>query len=243
MLADDFRAHRVLIVDDQAIPRNLESFALEGTGRYLTIETGNASDALTELAGGDYDCAVIDLDMPDMSGLELITMIRRSNGYGSLPIVLVLPDDARAGSDDQESNTASRVITKPFNPWDLTRILDELLGPIEESPHMLSVEAVLRGFPYPTMVLDADHRVVLANDVFYEKSETGVGERHIICNHALHDGGEVADACPLNECVRTGLPATRDVDTVLGRMLVSVHPLAARTGDERQLYLHVTQPI
>lgn len=242
MLSEVFRAHRVLIVDDQAIPRNLESFALEGTGRYLTIEAGNASDALTELIGGGYDCAVIDLDMPDMTGLELITMIRRTNGFGSLPIVLVMPDDPDRVSGDVQPNSASRVLTKPFNPWDLTRVLDDLLGPIEESPHSLSVEAVLRGFPYPTMILDAHHSVVLANDVFYEKSLTGVGEGHIVCNDALHEGGEISPSCPLDECVRTGAAATRDVDSLLGPLRVSVYPLAARTGDDKQLYLHVTQP-
>jgi len=242
MFTDAHQAHRVLIVDDQAVPRDLESFALEGTGRYLTIETGNASDALTALIGGDYDCAVIDLDMPDMSGLELITMIRRSQDYAKLPIVLVLPDHSGVEEGSHETLGATRVITKPFNPWDLALLLDDLFGPIEESPHVLSVEAVLQGFPYPTMILDSEHHVVLANRVFYDLSMSGVGENHIVCADMLHDPRVVPDFCPLDECSKTGEAAIRDIDTVFGSMHVSVYPLAARTGDDKRLFLHVTQP-
>lgn len=242
MLAEAYNAHRVLIVDDQAIPRDLESFALEGTGRYLAIETGNASDALTELTGGNYACAVIDLDMPDMSGLELITMIRRSPEFGSLPIVLVLPDDSGLQAGCREISGATRVITKPFNPWDLARLLDDLFGPLEQSPHFLSVEAVLQGFPYPTMILDAAHHVVLANGLFYQQTATGIGDEHVMCSDALHENGSAPGHCPLDECVRTGHAITREVESLLGRLKVSVSPLVARTGDDRPLYLHITQP-
>jgi len=242
MPIDRYSAHKVLIVDDEAIPRDLESIALEGTGRYLAIETGNASDALNQLADGSYDCAVIDLDMPDMSGLELITMIRRSQANAQLPIVLVLPDDSGLSSDSTETLGATRVITKPFNPWDLARLLDGLLDNLDESPHVLSVEAVLRGFPYSTMILDAEHHVVLANEVFYELTSTGVDGHHVVCNDELHTGGAIPDACPLDEAVRTGQAATHDIETVLGKMRVSVYPLAAFTGANKPLFLHVTQP-
>jgi CheY-like chemotaxis protein len=47
---------RVLIVDDEYVPRSLESFALEGTGRYYTFEAANATDALTALSGEQFDC-------------------------------------------------------------------------------------------------------------------------------------------------------------------------------------------
>lgn len=243
MLVDRYHAHRVLIVDDEAVPRDLESIALEGTGRYLAIETGNASDALNHLAGGEYDCAVIDLDMPDMSGLDLITLIRRNQATAQLPIVLVLPDDSGMTPDSTETLGATRVITKPFNPWDLARLLDGMFGPFEESPHMLTVEAVLCGFPYSTMILDAEHHVVLANEVFYELTSTGVGEQHVVCNEQMHTGGVIPDICPLDECARTGLAAVHDIDTVLGRMRVSVYPLAVRTGANKPLFLHVTQPV
>jgi len=233
--------HRVLIVDDEYVPRSTESFALEGTGRYYTIEAGNAADALTLLSEEDYDCAVIDLSMPDMSGIELITMIRTNGGNRNLPIVLVLPEDS--GDDPPLAFPGpTHVISKPFQPWDLARLLDKLTGDIESSGHVLSVEAVLRGFPFPTMILDAHHHVLLANGAFYDATETGVGECYIYCMEHLHDDEKVPAICPLERCVASGEIAEDVVDTVFGKMRTSVYPLAIRTGNDERLYLHVTQP-
>lgn len=71
------------------------------------------------------------------------------------------------------------MITKPFQPWDLTCLLDTLAGDIENSEHTLSAEAALRGLPYPTMILDAEHREVIANGAFYDATDTGVGDSYI----------------------------------------------------------------
>lgn len=233
--------HRVLIVDDEYVPRSTESFALEGTGRYYTLEAGNAADALTMLDQDDYDCAVIDLSMPDMSGIELITMIRNNGDKRNLPIVLVLPEDSH---DERPPTFAgpTHVISKPFQPWDLARLLDQITGDIENSEHVLSVESVLRGFPYPTMILDAHHHVLLANGAFYDSTGTGVGECYIYCMEHMHEDGAVPAQCPLDRCVTSGEAAENVVDTNFGRMRTSVYPLAIRTGGGERLYLHVTQP-
>jgi CheY-like chemotaxis protein len=235
--------HRVLIVDDEFVPRSIESFALEGTGRYYTIEAGNAADALTLLAEDHYDCAVIDLSMPDMSGIELITLIRRQLAHRSLPIVLVLPEEAEGATSTPSFPGPTHMITKPFQPWDLARLLDSLTGDIEDSQHVLSVEAVLRGFPYPTMILDAGHHVLLANAAFYDATHTGVGECYIACMNEMHEDNRVPSSCPLERCVANNETAEELIDTVFGRMRTSVYPLAIRTGAGEQLYLHVTQPV
>lgn len=234
--------HRVLIVDDQYVPRSLESLALEGTGRYYTVEAGNGSDALTLMSGEKFDCVVIDFSMPDMSGVELIGRIRAGLANGSVPIVLVLPEGANAEAAAWSATGATRVIAKPFEPWDLARVLDNLTGALANSDHILSVEAVLRGFPYPTMILDKQHRVLLANGAFYDATGTGVGECYIYCTQEMHDDAQVPAACPLEECVRTGDTAEHVVSTSFGDMRVSVYPLAITTSVGEPLFLHVTQP-
>lgn len=235
--------HRILVVDDESVPRSLESFALEGTGRYFAMQASNASDALTMLSGDTYDAAIIDFDMPDMSGTELIRQIRARTGHSRLPIVLVLPQETDAVIRDYEISGASEVITKPFDPWELARMLDALTGPIDGIDHVLSVEAVLQGFPYPTMILDGEHHVLLANGPFYEATGTGVGECYIHCMHEMHDGAEVPPVCPLEEAKSSGRGATREVDTNFGRLRTSVYPLAIKTSEGDALYLHVTEPV
>jgi CheY-like chemotaxis protein len=235
--------HRVLIVDDEFVPRSIESFALEGTGRYYAVEAGNAADALTLLEDDDYDCAVIDLSMPDMSGIELITLIRRQLAYRNLPIVLVLPEGSPTDGDQPAFPGPTHLLAKPFQPWDLARLLDSLTGDIENSEHILSVEAVLRGFPYPTMILDAEHHVLLANGAFYDSTGTGIGDCYIMCNEQMHEDSQVPFTCPLDRCAHTHEPAEETIDTVLGKLRTSVYPLAISTGAGEQLYLHVTQPV
>lgn len=234
---------RILIVDDEYVPRSLESFALEGTGRYYVVEAGNATDALTALSAEQFDAAVIDLSMPDMNGVELIRMIRRSMEYGDLPIVLVMPRNPNGDGEGLESCGADHIIVKPFEPWNLARLLDTLTGALTNSDHVLSVDAVLRGFPYPTMILDANHHVLLANGSFYECTGTGIDECYITCNHEMHGDGEVPVGCPLDEAVSTGQTAERRIPTTVGEMRVSVYPLSITTGSGEKLYLHVTQPL
>jgi CheY-like chemotaxis protein len=235
--------HRVLIVDDEFVPRSIESFALEGTGRYYAVEAGNGADALALLEDDHYDCAVIDLSMPDMSGIELITVIRRQFVHRNLPIVLVLPEHRQGDPATPPFPGPTHVISKPFQPWDLARLLDSLTGDIEGSEHILSVEAVLRGFPYPTMILDAHHHVLLANGAYYDATQTGVGDCYVFCNEKMHADGEVPPTCPLDRCAESGESADETIETISGLMRVSVYPLAIETGAGERLYLHVTQPV
>lgn len=235
--------HTVLIVDDEYVPRNLESIALEGTGRYYTLEAGNALDALAALDTRHCDCLVVDYEMPDMSGPELVRMVRRKIEYRDLPVVLVLPDGAPDAALMQSYPGVDRVIAKPLDPWDLARQIDQLTGAGDNSDRVLSIESLLKGFPYPTMVLDADHRVVLANGVFYEATSTGIGRCFVHCMQEMHADRSIPADCPLEHCVQTGLPCERVVETTLGAMRVSVYLLATRAGGRDQLFLHVTQPV
>jgi len=143
MFENHWTSRRVLIVDDEYVPRSLESIALEGTARYTTTEAANATDALTLLSAGSYDCAVVDSEMPDMTGDDLIRMIRDGRGHREMPIVLVLSENTIGVETSADHPGATRVITKPFDPWTLARLLDGLTGALEDENHALSIESVL----------------------------------------------------------------------------------------------------
>lgn len=232
----------VLIVDDEYVPRSLQSMALEGTGRYRTVETGNAADALGALSEQHFDCAVVDYAMPDMTGPELVKSIRHTRGQRGLKIVMLLPEQGGIGVD---SNVAGveKLLMKPVNPWELASAVDSLTGAPNNSASVLSIESLLRAFPYPAMVLDSNHRVILANGTFYEQTGTGIGSCYVHCMEEMHEDGQTPHHCPLEECLRTLKPAEQLVQTVMGDMRVTVYPLPTRAGGSDQLFLHVTAAV
>lgn len=85
---------RVLIVQDER--SLLRALAMNLTARgyaVTTVETG--TKALTALADRSHDAVVLDLGLPDISGLDVIRAVRE---YASTPIIVL---SARSGSTDK----------------------------------------------------------------------------------------------------------------------------------------------
>jgi CheY-like chemotaxis protein len=81
------RANRLLIVDhDEAERKKLVK--LIGNGDVQITAVGTAGEALESLRAGQFDCAVIDPELPDMTGLELLGEIQKSGKLRGLPVIL-----------------------------------------------------------------------------------------------------------------------------------------------------------
>ncbi len=97
----------VLVVDDSDLVRELLSRALPRFG-FSIATVGSGGEALDWLAANKCDAVLCDLNMPDLSGLELCSFIRRNPAWVSIPIILLTSetDSSRAvtglglGADD-----------------------------------------------------------------------------------------------------------------------------------------------
>ena len=79
MAPNDSRAIRVVLCDDVARLRHALRTALEDDGRIQVVgETGNGRDGLRMITTLQPDVALIDLSMPEMDGMEVIPLIRKS---------------------------------------------------------------------------------------------------------------------------------------------------------------------
>ncbi|HZJ13405.1 MAG TPA: response regulator, partial [Chthoniobacteraceae bacterium] len=78
---------RLLVVEDNAAERQAIA-DLIGDGDVTTTAVGTATEALAALEAGAFDCAVVDLGLPDMPGLELIRRIRALPDGTMLPIII-----------------------------------------------------------------------------------------------------------------------------------------------------------
>lgn len=118
--------NRVLIVDDSAAMRAYVRAALE-SGGYETVEASSGLEALRLLPRGPWSAVVTDINMPDLSGLELVSVIRRSQ-HSKTPIVLISTE----GRDSDRSRGlllgANAYVTKPFAPEVLLKALEPLVA-------------------------------------------------------------------------------------------------------------------
>jgi hypothetical protein len=85
----------LVVEDDQA--QQIEIANLIGNGDVKTTTVATGREALEALQNKHFDCMVLDLGLPDMSGIELLEQIKQQSGTRPLPIVIYtareLPED------------------------------------------------------------------------------------------------------------------------------------------------------
>src|SRR5229473_4716175 len=115
----------VLVVDDEASVRTYVAELLGSAGYQVrTAESG--SQALDMLAGNSFDAVLLDVMMPEMTGLEVLRRYRASNG--SSPVIVL---SALAGADDAVRAMkmgATDYLSKPFSNSELEQALARVLG-------------------------------------------------------------------------------------------------------------------
>jgi two-component system chemotaxis response regulator CheY len=118
---------RVLTVDDSATMRRIIKNQLKQVGYDEVDEAGNGREALTLLARSRYDLLITDWNMPEMSGLELVQEIRRSE-HRALPILMVT---TVAGKDEIVAALKAGVnnyVVKPFDAGTLQAKIAQVIG-------------------------------------------------------------------------------------------------------------------
>lgn len=116
---------RILVVDDDPSIRTLLRAIFELSG-YEVAEAGNGQAALDRVRDFEApDVITTDLMMPVMSGNELIRRLRSESRTASIPIVVV-SGNARAAEGVEASMRADGLISKPFTPASLLKLVRSL---------------------------------------------------------------------------------------------------------------------
>ena len=79
---------RVLVVDDSITVREVERKLLENQGYEVEIAV-NGMDGWNALRTGNFDLVISDVDMPRMTGIELVSQIKNHSGLKSIPVIIV----------------------------------------------------------------------------------------------------------------------------------------------------------
>ena len=103
---------RVLIADDEESIRMVLGTALTQAGHEVeTVTTGG--DALAALTGGDFDVAILDIRMPDMTGLEVLERIRATDK--AVIVIVITAQNTMANAIEAMKRGAFNYLTKPFD--------------------------------------------------------------------------------------------------------------------------------
>jgi CheY-like chemotaxis protein len=108
---------RILVTDDDPILREFARVHLTTPSASVEV-AGSAEEGLACLNKGDFDIALIDLEMPGMGGLEMIKRLRADPHHCDLPIVVVTGRDDMSSIDLAYEAGATSFVTKPVN-WRL----------------------------------------------------------------------------------------------------------------------------
>lgn len=114
----------VLVADDDPDIRQLVRLRLERSG-CTVISAGDGAEALDLAALTPPDIAILDVAMPNLSGLEVTRALRERNA--TMPVILLT---ARARESDVREGAAAGAdayITKPFSPQELESRVRELV--------------------------------------------------------------------------------------------------------------------
>lgn len=112
---------RILLLEDDATLGRGVRFALETEGVRAELCAGLA-EARALLAQGPFDLLVLDVNLPEGSGLDLLREVRRS-GSG-VPVILLTANDLETDIVMGLESGADDYVTKPFSPSELTARVD-----------------------------------------------------------------------------------------------------------------------
>jgi DNA-binding NtrC family response regulator len=119
------RKCRILVVDDEEDVRTLLTTLIEKMG-HESVETGRAKDALTLIERGKADLMLLDLNMPGVTGLELLKLIRRRRIM--IPVVVVSAHVSAEIAKELSNLNIQGVLAKPFKRDRFEALIRKLTG-------------------------------------------------------------------------------------------------------------------
>jgi two-component system chemotaxis response regulator CheY len=118
---------RILIVEDSPTMRQLLVFALRRLKDVDIIEAQDGMDGLRKVSSDHFDLALIDINMPVMDGLKLISLIRGEDSLRDIPIVVITTEGAKEDRERALSLGANEYLTKPIQANRVLRVVQSLL--------------------------------------------------------------------------------------------------------------------
>jgi PAS domain S-box-containing protein len=128
-LQESRSALRVLLAEDNAVNRRLVSALVQKRGHSI-VAVENGRDAVERVAGESFDVVLMDVQMPDMDGLEATAAIRKAERETGrrIPIIALTANAMKGDREACLAAGADGYIAKPLNPDELFALVTSLTG-------------------------------------------------------------------------------------------------------------------
>lgn len=128
-------ALNILVVDDSAVIRAVfsKTFKLVGIPVGELYQAANGKEALEILNENRVDLVFSDINMPVMGGVEMIEKMFDDGLFRTIPVVVISTEGSTTRIEQLKSKGISAYIRKPFTPELVRKVVDDIIGGLDES--------------------------------------------------------------------------------------------------------------
>ena len=122
---------RILIADDSATIRKMVRASLQTLDGAEFLEAATGLEAIEQLAIAAVQLIILDLNMPDMHGIDVLRFVRRQQHFRHLPVIVLTTRGDDSSRETAVEAGATTYLTKPFAPQALAATARTLLNGTE----------------------------------------------------------------------------------------------------------------
>ncbi len=227
---------RILYVEDDPDVTELTVSCLEREDDRFTVETAPNATAGLEQLTSDVDCLVSTDDLPDMTGLEFLEIVRETRP--DLPFVLFTRDGSEAVASDAISATMTESLQRGAGTQQIDVLADRIADLVEHHRAQARLEwqterckTVVTNDPLGVFMLDADGVFMLSQG--RRLGKLGFEPSEVVGKSVSEVCADCDDVVAAAERALTGEPATA-IHEFEGTLLETVtHPLGNDDGSVR----------
>ncbi len=158
---EDLQGKRLLIVEDNSTHRKILALQAKSWGMSAhSTESGREAIRLLNLRG-HFDLAILDMQMPEMDGLELAQEIRKFPEYRDLPLVMLSSLSISRAEIEAAQVDFAATLNKPIRQFQLQDVLSHILS---RQPKQLLLSAQPKSSNYDLYQAKFPLRILLAED-------------------------------------------------------------------------------
>jgi DNA-binding response OmpR family regulator len=119
---------KILIIDDEQDILRIVTYSL-GKWGYEVITATNGQEGLDKIASENPDLILLDAGMPVMTGFEMLEKLRSNPDWKNIPVIMLTAHSDYRDIDKARMYGIVEYITKPFDPIELRKRIENVLSP------------------------------------------------------------------------------------------------------------------